>query len=367
MPNVLSIQQRILTVVLALLVFGHIMLFSATGVMGATSKGSEFFYVIRQGVSALVGVLLMLALSRIRYQWWAKVSLPLLVGQIVLVGLTHVSAFSHHAQGAARWLTLGPLHFQPSELSKITLTIYAAHVVANASKWNTKAWVMHGTLVALLLGLIVKQPDLGTTVLLGVILLGMLFVAGVRIAVLAGVLIPAIAIAVIAMVSVDYRRRRLFAFLNPWADPQGSGFQVIQSFLGFHTGKIFGVGIGNGNSKLFFLPEVHTDFIFALVGEELGFIGSIGLLSVYAYLGYLLFKAATSAPDAFGKYLGFGLTLSLLFQIAVNLGGVTGLMPIKGLPLPFISWGRSALIVNLVMIGLLLNIVRQAVPPPSKK
>ena len=151
------------------------------------------------------------------------------------------------------------------------------------------------------------------------------------------------------------------AFLNPWADPQGDGFQTIQSFLSIHSGRIFGAGIGNGNSKLFFLPEVHTDFIFALIGEELGFLGSFLCLALFLYFGYLIFKVAFRAPDTFGRLLAFGLSLSLLLQVAVNLGAVTGLIPVKGLPLPFISWGRSALIVNLLMVGILLNIARQSI------
>src|SRR5262249_53346425 len=149
----------------------------------------------------------------------------------------------------------------------------------------------------------------------------------------------------------DYRRRRLIAFLNPWADPQGSGFQAIQSFLSIHSGKLFGMGIGNGNSKLFYLPEVHTDFIFSLIGEELGFLGATLLLALFLYFTYLLFKASSRAPDAFGRYLAFGLSLCLGLQVIINLGGVTGLIPIKGFPLPFLSWGRSALVVNLLMVG----------------
>jgi cell division protein FtsW len=197
----------------------------------------------------------------------------------------------------------------------------------------------------------------------------MLFIAGARPVYLVGTVGLGAMMFFIATLNSDYRRRRLAAFLNPWADPQGNGFQSIQSFISFHSGHFSGLGLGNGNSKLFYLPEVHTDFIFAMIGEELGFIGAAIVIISYAYLGYLLFKIVRFAPDAFGRYLAFGLALSLMLQIVVNLGGVTGLIPVKGLPLPFISWGRSAILVNLMMIGILLNIAKQSsiIRPIRKK
>jgi cell division protein FtsW len=289
--------------------------------------------------------------------------------QIMLVGATYVSHLGHNAGGATRWLRLGPLVFQPSELAKITVTILVAHLLAKQkeAKMPLQRWFLLLSPIAILLALIFKQPDLGTTVLITVTIVGISFIAGMKLVYLFGLLGTGAAAFTFSLLHSEYRRRRLFAFLNPWNDPQGNGFQTIQSFLSFHSGRFFGTGIGNGNSKLFYLPEVHTDFVYALIGEELGFVGAIALLAAFVYFSYLLFKVSLHAKDSFGCYLGFGLALSLVLQIAVNLGGVTGILPVKGLPLPFISWGRSALIVNLAMMGILLNIVRQSTIIPSKK
>ncbi len=367
--QLLSPQQKIVTLVIAFLLIGFIMLFSATGIMGIQQHGSEFYYVVRQAICAGVGLLGMFGLSRVRYQWWGKISLPLLLVQLVMIAITTFTHLGHNSGGSTRWLKLGPLQFQPTELAKITVTIYVAFLLSKLETLRapTKFWLIHGSLIALVLFSIFRQPDFGTTMILCCIIGGLFFVAGAKTTYLLGVLGTGILGGLFAMLHSDYRRRRVLAFLNPWADPQGNGFQTIQSFLSFHSGKIFGVGIGNGNSKLFFLPEVHTDFIFALIGEELGFVGAILVLGLFLYLGYLLFKGSLRAPDNFGRYLGFGLSLSLLLQVSINLGGVTGILPVKGLPLPFISWGRSALFVNLLMMGILLNIIRQSGIIPKKE
>lgn len=362
MSSLLSLHNRIFFIVLFLLVLGQILIFSATGIMGVKLHGSEFYYVMRQGACALIGIGLMLLLSHVRYQWWAKLAITLVVLQIGLLVLTLFSPLGHTAQGASRWLNLGGFRFQPSELSKISFIVFAAYFLArrHVQKLPRGQWILMGVLTLSLLLLTLKQPDLGSTILLSTVLLALFFLAGARPFYIVAGLGGAAGIFTLLMLSSDYRKRRLLAFLNPWADPQGNGFQAIQSFLSFRSGKIFGAGLGNGNSKLFFLPEVHTDFIFALVGEELGFVGAVILLLVFAYLGYLFFKVVFRTPDPFGCYLAFGLGLSLLLQVAVNVGGVTGVIPVKGLPLPFISWGRSALLVNLAMVGILLNIARQS-------
>lgn len=201
------------------------------------------------------------------------------------------------------------------------------------------------------------------------VIFSLLFIAKIHTGIMISLLCAGGGLFFFALARSAYRARRISAFLNPWADPQGAGFQSIQSFLSLHSGKITGAGIGNGNSKFFFLPEVHTDFIFSLIGQELGFIGALFILAMFVWLLYLLFKTAASCREPFGCLVAYGLTLILALQILVNLGGVTGLLPVKGLPLPFISWGRSALIVNLISIGILLNILRQStiMTPNDKK
>ncbi len=352
--------KKVFSLVIVFLLVGEVMLFSATGVLGLERYGSEWHYFIRHSAAVLFGVALMLVVSRIRYQFWAKLYRPILFIQIALIGATLFSVFGHTAQGASRWIRTPFLAFQPSELAKISVSLYLARLLTRPKDLSPSGWVMNLAPIGVLLCLILMQPDMGTTILLSAMMLGMLFISGIRPAYFYSLIGGAVSVLAFTLMQSEYRRKRVFAFLNPWEDPQGSGFQTIQSFVSFHWGQLMGVGLGNGNSKLFFLPEVHTDFIFALIGEELGFLGAMALLVLFAGFGYLLFKGALGAPDMLGRLLGFGIALSLVCQIAVNLGGVTGLLPLKGLPLPFISWGRSALLVNLFAMGILLNIIRQS-------
>lgn len=364
-PPLPPLYKKVFSLVIVFLLIGEVMLFSATGVLGLERFGSEFYYFTRHSAAVLAGLALMVLVSRIRYQFWAKLGQPILLIQIALIALTLFSAMGHTAQGATRWIRTPWLAFQPSELAKISVTLYLARLLTRPKPPTAWEWAAHLAPVGLLLALILSQPDMGTTILISAVMIGMLFISGMRLVSLYSLLGGAIGVFAFTMMQSEYRRRRVFAFLNPWEDPQGSGFQTIQSFISFHWGQALGVGLGNGNSKLFFLPEVHTDFIFALIGEELGFIGAMALLFLFAGFAYWTFKAALAAPDALGRLLGFGIALALVLQISVNLGGVTGLLPLKGLPLPFISWGRSALLVNLFAMGILLNIIRQsAILPP---
>jgi cell division protein FtsW len=361
-PEILSTQRRVVWLVFIFLLIGHIMLFSATGVLGIQRHSSEFYFLSRQFIGALLGIALMGLISNVRYQFWGRIAYLIIAAQIALVGLTYIPGIGHQASGATRWIKLGPLLFQPSELAKISVSIYLAALLALHKRQGVspKKWIFSLVPVLILLALILKQPDLGTTALLCVMMLGMLFLAGARPVYLVSFIGVGGVAMLVSMLLTDYRRKRLFTFLNPWIDPQGAGFQSIQSFLSFHSGKALGVGLGNGNSKLFFLPEVHTDFIFALIGEELGFVGAFSLLILFVYFAYLCLKICFKARDHFASFLALGLSLSLILQIAVNVGGVTGVLPLKGLPLPFISWGRSALIVNLAVVGILLNILKQS-------
>ena len=362
------LEKQLITCVVLFLLLGQVMLFSATGVPALQRYGSEFYFVSRQAVSAVLGFLFMLFLSKVRYQFWFKMAYALFAFEVLLVAATFIPGVGHHAQGASRWIRLQGFLLQPSELSKIVVPLFVARLLAESKLEPFSPKKLLGAIasVLLLLGLIFRQPDLGTTTLLVLAMMGMFFIAGLSLMYLfTGVLLGGAGFAA-ALLRYEYRRKRVFAFLNPWADPQGSGFQTIQSFLSFHSGGIFGSGIGNGNAKLFYLPEVHTDFIFSLIGEELGFIGAVVVVAVFAYFSYLLFRTSFKAADRFACYFAFGLAFLLTAQVAVNLGGVTGLLPIKGLPLPFISWGRSALIVNLSMVGILLNIVRQSDPDSGR-
>jgi cell division protein FtsW len=284
---------------------------------------------------------------------------------------TYVDGLGWHAQGAQRWLRLGPLAFQPSELARITIPLFVAQLLARypargAPPGSTgRRWGAGLAMVGVVLLLVLRQPDLGTTVLLATTTLALFFVAGARVTYVGIAGVVAVAGALLAMWHSDYRRRRLLAFLNPWSDPQGSGFQTIQSFLAFHSGGLTGTGLGNGNGKLFFLPEIHTDFIFSLVGEETGFLGAAVLLVLYLMLAFWMFRVAFAVRDPFASYLALGLALTLTLPVVINVGGVVGLLPVKGMALPFVSWGRSAMVVNLAAIGILLSVVSAAEAPTS--
>ena len=357
-----GISFGLITVVLFLFGIGLLVLYSATGVMSFQKYQNGMLYTYQQAVAGVFGLSLMYLVSRFPVHRWSALAPWLLFAEILLVGATYFSALGHSAQGASRWLRLGPLAFQPSELAKIVVSLYMARLLTAP---QTKPLTLGSTCwrllpLAILLVLILRQPDLGTPSLLSVVILSLLFVGGLPISYFIGLFTLGFGGFLLSILSSDYRRRRLMAYLDPWSDPQGVGFQTIQSFLSFHSGHWSGSGLGNGNGKLFFLPEVHTDFIFALVGEELGFLGTITLLGLFAFLGYLFFQIIRRTRDRFASFLAIGLSLTLMVQVAVNLGGVVGLVPMKGFPLPFLSWGRSALIVNLITIGILWGIHRQS-------
>jgi len=338
------------------------MVFSATSIMAFQKYGSEFYYFSRHSIAVILGIIIMFLLSKLPYQVWHKLTIPIIIIQIIAIGLTHFPSFGHEALGANRWLKLGEFRFQPSELIKISVACFLAYLITKnqIKKFSLLKLILAFLPIGILTVLLLSQPDLGTVILIVAVIIGVLFISGIKSRYIVSFLGISFLLLALALYFSDYRRKRIFSYINPWADPQGTGFQTIQSFLSFHSGSIFGVGPGNGNSKLFYLPEVHTDFIFALLGEEFGFIGVTITIILYLYLCFLLFKICLKAKDVFGKIFGFSLTLFLILQISINLGGVTGLLPVKGIPLPFLSWGRSALLVNLASIGILLNILRQS-------
>ena len=355
-----TIQRRIIGLIIFFLLAGQIALFSATAVMGIQKHSSEFYYVIRQSSCALLGLLLMWGVAQVPYLFWKKISYWLLGGQLILVAATHIAPFKHFAYGATRWLKLGPVLFQPSELAKITITIFCASILARhkESPLVLKKWIANGIPVLIILGLIFKQPDLGTTTILVAVLMGMFFISGVRLSYLISFLGLGSLGFVFAIVQHTWRRQRLFAYLNPWADPQGTGFQTIQSFLSFHSGKLFGTGLGNGNSKLFFLPEVHTDFIFATFSEQWGFLGSSLLILIYYLIIRQGFIIAQRTNDTFGRLLAYGISILLAIQVFINIAMNMGLAPVVGLPLPMMSYGGSSMLVTFIALGILVNIDR---------
>jgi cell division protein FtsW len=264
--------------------------------------------------------------------------------------------------GAQRWLTLAGFAFQPAELAKLTLVIYLAHSMAKKQdKIKTFAIgvLPHLIVSGICLTLLLLEPDFGTALILAMLLYAMLFIGGVRISHLLATALLALPVLIYVMLTEPYRVRRLASFLDPWSDPQNSGFQVVQSLIAFGSGQFWGRGLGEGRQKLFYLPEAHTDFVFSVIGEEIGFLGVIAVLALFGLIVARGLRLTSRIEEPFEQYLAFGLTVLLGLQALIHMSVVTGIMPAKGLVLPFISYGGSALVVNLMEAGILLGLSRR--------
>jgi cell division protein FtsW len=300
-------------------------------------------------------------MSRIDYTLWKKLSIPMLLCMLLLLVMVLVPSLGVAVKGARRWLRWGPISVQPAEMVKLVAVIYmAAYLTKKGDKITS---LRDGLLPALIVigllsGLVLLEPDLGTVVVLGLVTVGMCFLAGARIFHLLALGLCAIPVVLVLVLGSSYRRQRLMTFLAPWKDASDAGFQITQSFLAFGSGGPFGVGLGEGKQKLYFLPEAHTDFVLALVGEELGLIGTATVTLLFAFFVWRGFQIAARARVPFGRYLGMGITLLIGGQALVNAAVVTGLLPTKGLTLPFISYGGSSLVVSLIGVGILLSISR---------
>ncbi len=349
----------VITAVLALL--GLVMVFSASAVVAGNRFQDSGYFLKRQVAWLACGFVLLHVASRIDYPVWRKLALPMLGLTAVLLILVLIPSLGVAAKGARRWLRLGPISVQPAEIVKLVSVIYLAAYLAKKEdriRLFAKGVLPPLVVVGVLSGLVLLQPDLGTVVVLGLMTAAMLFLGGARLTHLMGLALCALPIGLALMLKSSYRRQRLLTFLSPWKDASDTGFQITQSFLAFGSGGPFGVGLGEGKQKLFFLPEAHTDFVLALVGEELGLMGTSVIILLFAIFMWKGFQIAERARMPFGRHLGMGITLLVGIQALINAGVATGLLPTKGLTLPFVSYGGSSLVVNLIGVGLLLSISR---------
>jgi cell division protein FtsW len=350
--------------VLAVLVLiGLVMVVSASSVVALRQTGSSWHYFGRQLVGVGGGLVLFLVTVRIDYRVWRRLALPfygLTTAGLVMVLLP---GFGVHANGSARWIDLGIIQLQPSEFAKLSTLLVVADVLTRRQAWifdpkrTVRPVILWFGLVALLL---MMQPNLGTTMVLGVAVLAVLFTAGAPTASLAAWSGIGVLGAVYGMLGTAYRRERFFAFLDPWQVSGSAGYQNIQAQVSLGSGGWLGVGLGESRSKWGFLPEAHTDFIFAILGEELGLLGAFTVVALFAGLAYLGIRASAQAPDVFGRLLAIGITTWLCVQAFVNIGVVVGILPITGVPLPFISFGSSAMLANMAAAGMLCNVARRA-------
>ena len=359
------IDPLIVGITLALSLGGLVMVFSASGVMAENKFTNATYYLQRQIVWMVLGFGVLLVGSLIDYGQWKRWVPVIVVGCVA--GLLLVLAVGPQINGARRWLTLGFFSIQPTEMAKLAVVVYLAAFLSNPNRRVTdwqRGFLPPVAVVGMICGLVVVEPDLGSTVVIGLVFVGMMYLAGARVRHLAYLGIPMI-VGLLTLIRMSPERwERMTTFLNPFEYREGAGYQLVQSILALENGGLFGVGLGQGKQKLLYLPEGHTDFVLALVGEELGLIGTAGLLALFAILVCKGFRVAALAPDLFGRYLALGITMLLGIQALLNAGVVSGMLPTKGLTLPLVSYGGSSLLATMLAIGILLSIARQgrAVP-----
>lgn len=352
-------DRWLLIIVFVLMGFGALMVYSSTSVITPEKKNlTPFYYFLRYLVTMVVSLVMMVFAYRLRPNLLMKLSIPLIVLSFVLLILVFIPGIGVTAGKATRWIRLGMMTFQPSELVKLSMVIFLARYMSGGGYRSDRFYSIAIPLSVMVVfqAIFLLEPDFGAVMTLGILTVSMLFISGIRLRYLAVLLLIATPL-VIKLLMEPYRLRRITAFLDPWQDAQGSGFQLVQSFIALGSGGIIGVGLGNGRQKLSFLPEVHTDFIFSIVGEELGFITATAVVTLFVFLfirGVLIADKNSTQP--FIYYLTFGLTMMIAIQALMNFFVVTGLAPTKGLPLPFISYGGSSLLVNMIAVGILLNV-----------
>jgi cell division protein FtsW len=341
---------------------GLIMILSASWVNAYQRYGSAFMFFQRQAMWAAVGVVAMIAVSRIDYRKFRGLGYGILL--VAMAGLVLVlhGSFGSTVSGSQRWLNLGPLRFQPSELAKLGVLLVCADLCARKGprlKTVKDVFVPIGLVVAVVGGLIMLQPDLGTTLIVAGIFFTILFVAGTPGGTMATFGFGGVAATAALAMSSGYRRARIFSFIDPFKDKLGAGYQAAQAQIALGSGGLFGVGLGASRQKWMYVPNAHTDFIFAIIGEEVGLLGCFIVLGLFALFGYAGVRIARRAPDTFGRIVAAGITAWIVGQAIVNMGAVTGMLPITGVPLPLVSFGGSSLVFTLIGIGILLNIARQ--------
>jgi len=347
--------------VLGLLSIGLIMILSASEYSALVRFGDALYFFKRQLLWALLGLGAMFVTMRVDYWHWKRWAPVMLVVGLLLLVAVFIPGIGRSSHGATRWIGLGPLTVQPSELAKLCLIIFTAYGLAVKGEEVRRFW--RGVFPFLLLAvavaaLVLAQPDLGTAFTLAGTIFIMLFAAGARTGTLVAIGLAGLAAVGAAIYVEKYRLKRFLAFLDPWRDPQGSGFHIIQSLYALGSGGLFGVGLGQGKQKYLYLPEQHTDFIFAVIGEELGFVGTCVVLGLFIVFIWRGLRIAAMAPDAFGSILATGITAGIALQALINVGVVSGVLPVTGITLPMVSFGGTSLLFTLTAVGILLNISR---------
>ncbi len=355
--------------VAALVAIGLVMVFSASSATAYADYGDVAYYVKRQFVWLVVGLIAAFFAYRVDYQKLKKPAPYILLAAAVALALVFVPHVGLGANGGRRWIGFSSVSLQPSEFAKLALVIYLAAMLATRGERITslaKGLFPLCVPVFVMAVMILKEPDMGTASLLVFTAFAMFFAAGARISHLFAIAMVTIPFAALTVLASPYKRARVFAFLDPWKDPQNTGFHIVQSLLALGSGGIFGVGLGASRAKFFYLPEQYTDFIFSVLGEELGLLGALAVVALFVVFAYRAIKIAIAAPDRFGFFIVIGCTATVVVQAFVNIGVVTSSWPVTGVPLPFISFGGSSLIVNLIAVALIANVGRYRRVDPQK-
>ena len=351
-------------VVFTLVVIGLGATISASSTVGINWEYGQYHFFFRQLLGVVLGTVVLFVTSRVPYQLYQRFAMYLFAGALALLFL--VLLVGVEVGGSSRWLRLGPLGFEPSELAKFAVIVLMASLISRG-RGVFDDLKSYASVVLLVVGsvgfLLIQQPDFGTTILIAICAFVVLWVGGAPLPYMAGSTVAAAAVSILLAVIAPYRLDRLKGFLDPWGDAADTGYQLIQSWVALGTGGLWGVGPGNSRARWFYLPNAHTDFIFAIIGEEIGLVGGLFVITLFIVLVVLGWMVARRAPDHFGQMVAAGITAWLGFQGLINVGGVLGWMPITGITLPFISYGVSSLVVNMGALGVLLNVARQGRSP----
>lgn len=368
----ISVDRSILLAVVFLLGLGLVQVYSSGYIFAIENYNDGLYFVRRQLLFVAVSLVVLLLGAHVPWKWIEKYGVLIFGSAVVGVALTYVPGLGVRVGGAHRWLQISNnLRFEPSELLKMTFPIMLATLFVHHEKKGVKEaswmfWLVTLACLAIPLLLLLKQPDFGSFAICTIVLFGLLFACGLKWRYVLGLGLSAAMAFYLLIINVPYRHARLKAFLDPWANSEQKGFQVIQSLLSFYSGGVTGTGLGQGQGKLFFLPEAHTDFTLAVLGEEMGFIGVVIVLCLFAFLIFRGLQIAANAKDDFSRLIALGLTLTIALSCFINAGVAMGLLPTKGLALPFLSYGGSSLISTCFGIGILLNIDRQTRRVPVK-
>jgi cell division protein FtsW len=349
----------LLIAALALVGIGIVMVYSTSAIIAGDRFGDPYYFLKRQALYAAVGFFLMILMMFFPSEMLRRLAYPILIFSILLLIAVLIPSIGHRAGGAMRWLKLQSFSFQPSEFAKLGLVVFLAYLLAKKEEKIRSfsfGFLPPVLLSGLVIALVMKEPDFGAAFFLTVMVFLLLFVSGARVIYITGAFLTAIPIAYYFLMNGGYRYKRLMSFIRPWEDPTGTSFQIIQSFLSFGSGGLFGLGLGEGRQKLFFLPAPHTDFIFSIIGEELGLVGAMVIVLLFFILTLRGIQIGLSLEERFGAYLALGITLMISLQAVINMGVVLGLLPTKGLTLPLVSYGGTSLIANLAGVGILLHL-----------